>query len=177
MIQYTPDPNWHGSAWFYYNIGTTGSAHTEIAYVYITVNSVEDAPVAVDDAYPIDEDDILQVDATSGILANDYDGDGDPLTLQLISSPSHGSLLLNPDGSFTYTPDANWNGLDSFIYEISDGDQTDTATVTITVNPVDDPPVAVDDYVTTDEDTPITIDVLANDYDIEGDSFRLVGYR
>ncbi|MFW9884137.1 MAG: Ig-like domain-containing protein, partial [Candidatus Thorarchaeota archaeon] len=176
MIRYTPDSNWHGSAWFTYNIGTTGSSQTDLAYVYITVNSVEDAPVAVDDAYPIDEDGVLQVDAASGVLANDYDGDGDSLTLQLISNPSHGSLLLNPDGSFTYTPDPNWNGMDLFIYEISDGDQTDTATVAITVSPVDDPPVAVDDYVTTDEDTPITIDVLANDYDIEGDSFDLIGY-
>jgi hypothetical protein len=170
MIQYTPDSNWHGSAWFIYSIGTTGSTQTDTAYVYITVNSVEDAPVAVDDAYTIDEDGILQVDGASGVLANDYDGDGDSLALQLISSPTHGSILLNADGSFTYTPDADWYGDDMFEYEVSDGDQTDTAKVIITVNPVDDPAVAVDDYVTTDEDTPINIDIMANDYDIEGDN-------
>ncbi|MGY5865609.1 MAG: Ig-like domain-containing protein, partial [Candidatus Thorarchaeota archaeon] len=130
----------------------------------VTVNY---APVAVDDAYSTNEDTVLQVDATTGVLENDNDIDGDALTVQLVSGPSHGSLTLNVDGTFTYTPEANWFGEDSFEYEVSDGALTDTATVTITVNPVNDAPMATDDEVSTNEDTPVTIDVLANDNDID----------
>ncbi|MGY5862433.1 MAG: Ig-like domain-containing protein, partial [Candidatus Thorarchaeota archaeon] len=168
-IQYTPDPNWHGTITpLRYGVRDSLQAESNAAYIYITVNSVPDVPVAEDDVYIIDEDAVLQTDVTTGVLANDFDGDGDALTVQLISGPAHGSLIFNADGSFIYTPDANWFGEDSFVYEVSDGALTDTATVTITVNSVNDAPVAVDDYVVTDEDTPIIIDYMANDYDIEG---------
>ncbi|MFW9801684.1 MAG: tandem-95 repeat protein, partial [Candidatus Thorarchaeota archaeon] len=176
VISYTPDPNWHGSTSALWYTIWDSVAVSETAYIHITVNPVNDAPVASDDYYIVDEDTTLTIDAPSGILANDTDIDGDLLTAALLSGTSHGSLTINSDGSFIYTPDPNWNGMDSFIYEISDGDQTDTATVTITVNPVDDPPVAVDDYVTTDEDTPIIIDVMANDYDVDGDPFDIFAY-
>jgi VCBS repeat-containing protein len=149
-------------------------ASSGTGYIYITVNSVPDAPIALDDSYAVDEDTVLQHDSTTGVLVNDFDSDGDPLTLQLVSGTSHGSLVLNADGSFTYTPDANWYGVDSFVYEISDGTFTDTATVTITVNSVNDAPVAIDDYVTTDEDTPVIIDIMKNDYDIDGDPFSVL---
>jgi hypothetical protein len=135
------------------------------------VNPVDDAPVANDDTYAIDEDTVLQVDASGGVLANDYDSDGDSLTVQLMSGPLYGVLTFNPDGSFAYTSDENWFGIDSFVYEVSDGTYSDTATVYLTVNSVNDAPVAVDDYVVTDEDTSVIIDFMANDYDIEGDSF------
>ncbi|MFX1441204.1 MAG: tandem-95 repeat protein, partial [Promethearchaeota archaeon] len=155
-IRYQPHPNFYGvlPPWYYGIDDPSGADST--ALVYITVNSVLDAPVAVDDSYAVDEDSILHVDAVDGVLANDFDNDGDILSLYLISGTAHGSLVFNADGSFTYTPDTNWYGVDSFIYEVSDGIFSDTATVAVTVNPVDDPPVAVDDYVTTDEDTPIT---------------------
>src|SRR5690606_29372129 len=109
-----------------------------------------------------------------GVLANDTDADGDALTAVLVTGPTNGSLTLNEDGSFTYTPNEDFHGTDSFTYQASDGGQVSAeATVVITVNPVDDEPVAADDAYATDEDTALTIDapgVLANDTDDEGGS-------
>ena len=77
---------------------------------------------------------MLTVNAASGVLANDSDADGDALTVSLLSGPAHGTVSLNADGSFTYTPAVNYNGGDSFTYSVSDGNGgTATATVTLTV--------------------------------------------
>jgi VCBS repeat-containing protein len=98
------------------------------------------APTAVDDAYATDEDAPLSV-AAPGVLGNDTDPDGDTLAAALVSGPSHGTLTLNPDGSFTYTPDANYNGPDSFAYRATDGSlDSNTATVSLTVSAVNDAP-------------------------------------
>ena len=109
--------------------------------------------------------------AAPGVLGNDTDADGNPLSAGSATDPAHGSVTLNANGSFTYTPDANYNGPDSFDYTVSDGQGgTDTATVTITVTAVNDAPVAGDDTYTTDEDTPLTVaapGVLGNDTDVE----------
>src|SRR5207247_6377767 len=79
-------------------------------------------------------------------LANDTDVDGDPLTAVLATAPTKGTLALNANGSFTYTPNANVNGSDTFTYRASDGTLTSAlATVTITITPVNDAPVATDD--------------------------------
>jgi VCBS repeat-containing protein len=101
--------------------------------VTITISPVNDPPVAVDDAYSVAEDTTLNV-AAPGVLGNDSDTDGDPLTAALLSNVSHGSLNLNSNGSFTYTPDTSFSGIDSFEYTSDDGSgNTDTATVIITV--------------------------------------------
>ena len=86
----------------------------------LTVNPVNDAPVAANDAYTTDEDTPLTRPAP-GVLANDTDVDGATLTAVLVTGPAHGTLALNADGSFTYTPAANFNGSDSFTYQASDG--------------------------------------------------------
>ena len=105
------------------------------------------------------------------ILVNDTDANGDPLTAVLVTGPAHGSLSLNANGTFTYTPHANFNGTDSFTYRVSDGKSlSDPATVTIAVIPVNDAPVANDDEVTTDEDTAVSGNVLGNDTDVDGNS-------
>jgi VCBS repeat-containing protein len=99
---------------------------------------LNEAPVAVDDAYATDEDTVLTV-AAPGVLANDTDINPDSfLTAILVSGPANGTLTLNADGSFTYTPNANFNGTDTFTYTVSDGglESVTPATVTITVNPV-----------------------------------------
>ena len=111
----------------------------------------------------------------AGVLANDTDPDpGTTLSAQLVSTTSHGSLTLNPDGSFFYTPQANFVGTDAFTYTASDGEtSSSTATVTITVNPVNDAPVAVGDLYGTAEDVPLVVNapgVLVNDTDIDGPS-------
>jgi large repetitive protein len=170
-FSYTPSADFNGSDSFTYSV--TDGIETAEATVTITVNPVNDAPVAVDDAYTVDEDTELTVDAAGGVLANDTDVDGDPLTVSLVSGPANGSLTLNADGSFSYLPSADFNGSDSFVYSVTDGIETAEATVTITVNPVNDAPVAVDDAYTVDEDTELTVDaaggVLANDTDVDGD--------
>jgi VCBS repeat-containing protein len=98
------------------------------------------APTAASDAYATNEDVPLNVPAP-GVLGNDSDPNGDPITAMKLTDPTHGSLTLNANGSFTYTPQANVNGSDSFTYAANDGTQNSSpATVTITVNAVNDPP-------------------------------------
>jgi len=126
-------------------------------------------PVAEDDSYVTDEELTLAVFAP-GVLTNDHDVDGDPLTAVLGTPPTSGSLILSPDGSFSYTPDLDFFGPDTFTYYANDGESdSNPATVTITVNNVNDPPVAVDDAYETDEDTTldVTPGVLANDIDVD----------
>ena len=103
--------------------------------------AVNDRPTAIDDSYSVNEDGLLNVSAT-GVLANDTDPENDALTAVLVSGVSDGSLTLNANGSFTYTPSANFNGSDSFSYRPKDAmvNSASAATVTITVNSVNDVP-------------------------------------
>ncbi len=126
-------------------------------------------PEAEDDSYFTDEETLLFVDAP-GVLYNDHDVDGDALTAVIDTMPSNGSLILSSDGSFSYTPELDFFGEDSFTYRANDGESdSNPAIVTITVNLVNDPPVAVDDAYETDEDTvlDVTPGVLLNDYDVD----------
>jgi CSLREA domain-containing protein len=133
--------------------------------------AVDRTPVAVDDLYSTDEDTPLTIEAP-GVLLNDSDPDGDTLTAVLVSAVSHGTLTLNGDGSFTYVPDADFNGTDTFTYQANDGfEPSNIALVTITVNPINDAPLAVDDAYSVDEDATLSADalvgVLANDSDVD----------
>ena len=138
----------------------------------ITVENA--APVAVADSYSTDEDTTLTVPAP-GVLANDTDANLDTLTAVLVDgiTPDEGTLTFNADGSFTYLPAANFNGVVTFTYKANDGlVDSAPATVTITVNPVNDAPVAVDDYYTMQAAQTLTVDapgVLANDTEVDGD--------
>src|SRR5206468_1452868 len=138
----------------------------------LTVTPVEDAPVAVDNSAMINEDTPLSVPAP-GVLGNDTDPDaGDVLRALLINGPSNAATFnLKSNGAFAYIPKPNFNGKDSFIYKASDGTlESNVATVTIVVNPVNDPPVAADDNYTIDEDTPLKVatpGVLSNDSDVD----------
>ena len=99
----------------------------------INVTPVNDAPVAEDDSYVTSQGTPLTVPAP-GVLENDSDVDGDSLSAALATGPSHGTVTLNPDGSFTYTPDSTFSGTDTFTYTVNDGNGgTDTATVSIDV--------------------------------------------
>src|SRR5207247_1584793 len=131
-----------------------GQADSNVATVSLTVTAVNDAPVAGNDSYTTAEDTALTVTAP-GVLSNDSDVDSPSLTAVLVSGPMHGSLTLNSDGSFSYMPAANYNGSDSFSYQANDGHAlSNVATVLITINPVNDAPVANDDSYSTNEDTP-----------------------
>lgn len=172
---YTPNANFNGSDSFTYK-ANDGSADSNIATVAITVRAINDAPVADNDAYSINEDATLNV-AAPGVLDGDTDQEGSPLTAILVSGPAHGSLTLNADGSFTYTPTANYNGPDSFTYKANDGTaDSNVATVSITVNPVNDAPIANNDTYSTNEDVTLTVaapGVTANDTDIDGPSLSV----
>ncbi len=137
----------------------------------ITLEVLNVAPLAVDDAYTTDEDIALTVPAR-GVLVNDTDFDPTILTAVLVAEPTNGSVVLNADGSFTYTPEADFNGTDTFTYMANDGhDNSNVATVTITVTNLKDQVQAVDDEYATDEDTTLTVaapGVLANDIDVDG---------
>ncbi|MBX7448721.1 tandem-95 repeat protein [Mycolicibacterium sp. 3033] len=163
---YTPDANYNGADSFTYT-ATDGAATSAVATVTITITAVNDTPAAVNDSVTTTEDTVL----TGNVLTNDTDIDGDTLTAALVAGPSHGTLTLNPDGSFTYTPDANYNGADAFTYTASDGLATSAvATVTISITAVNDTPLAINDTVTTNEDTQLIGNVLTNDTDIDGDT-------
>ena len=176
-LTYTPEANFNGTDGFSYLV-SDGSAESEVATVTINVASVEDPPLAVNDEYITDEDTPLAIDAAAGLLANDSDPDSSSLTVAMVSGPVHGTVILNADGSFDYTPSADFNGVDGFSYVVSDGTlESDVATVTLNVNSVEDAPLATDDAFATDEDTPLIVDVagvLANDSDVDGDSLTAV---
>jgi VCBS repeat-containing protein len=133
-------------------------------------------PIANDDFYNISEDTTLNVVAP-GVLGNDIDDDGpEALTAFLDDNVNHGNLIFNIDGSFEYTPNSDWSGIDYFTYHAYDGENnSNIATVTITVNPQNDDPVANDDAASVEEySSNNQIDVLNNDYDIDGDSLEVI---
>src|SRR5262249_50068348 len=114
--------------------------------------------------------------AAPGVLANDTNPDQATLTAFVVNGPNHGSVVLNGDGSFVYTPAPFFNGTDTFTYKALNGlaVSAGVGTVTITVNPVNNARVARDDTAATNEDTPVTIPVLANDTDVDGDALTPV---
>src|SRR5690606_7466468 len=128
------------------------------------------APVAVNDTGSLDEDTAVVL----SVLANDSDPDGDPLSIASVTQGANGSVVVNPDGTLTYTPDADFHGTDGFTYTVSDGKGgTDTASVAVTVAPVNDAPVAADDTAGTAAGTAVTVSVLANDSDVDGDTLSV----
>jgi UDP-3-O-[3-hydroxymyristoyl] glucosamine N-acyltransferase len=169
---YNPGADFNGEDTFTYK-ANDGYVDSNEATVTIAVVGVNDPPVAYDDAYTVDEDGTLIV-AAPGLLGNDSDVDGDLLVPILVGGVSNGTLILNGDGSLTYTPDADFYGEDSFVYKANDGYvDSDLATVTLFVVSMNDRPVAVGDQAATNQDLPLTIDVLANDFDVEGDTLTV----
>ncbi len=169
-VTYTPEADFAGTDSFTYTV-TDGTGLGDSALVTVTVTPVNDTPVAGDDTTVTDEDTPVVVD----VLADDTDPDGDALVVAGLGDPAHGTVTVGADGRVTYTPEADFAGTDSFTYTVTDpAGASDEATVTVTVRPVNDPPVAVDDAVSTDEDTAVIVDVLADDTDVDGDALTLV---
>ena len=148
-----------------------GSSELTTDAASVTISFANAAPVARSDAFSTDEDTPLTV-AAPGLLGNDGDADGDGLTAALVAAPAHARLTLHPDGSFTYTPVANYNGPDSFTYRASDGNlSSGLATVSLTVASVDDAPTCPRASATTDEDA--AIDVTPSCADIDSGALSL----
>lgn len=161
------------------DMGNSGSGGEQIDddTIHITVTAVNDNPFAADDEYSTSEDNALTVSAANGLLSNDSDIDDDALSAVAVSSTTNGALSLNADGSFVYTPDENFNGIDSFTYRATDGRlQSATRTVTLNVAAVNDASVSVDDEFTIDQLTVLELSaangVLVNDFDVEADTLQ-----
>ena len=167
---YRPSADWNGIDAFSYR-PTDGSAYGTPVLVTILVSSVNDAPTARPDSYMLDEDTTLSV-AAPGLLTNDFDIDGDPLSIALGRLPLHGTLVWGGDGGFSYTPTRDWFGIDSFTYSVSDGALSSTTTVTLVVSNTDDGVTAVDDFYAGQEDTALIVPaaqgLLANDSGADG---------
>ncbi|MFW1386664.1 tandem-95 repeat protein, partial [Vibrio parahaemolyticus] len=140
----------------------SGSANLDIL-------PINDAPNAENDVITTEEDTAVTID----VLVNDSDVEGDALSIQSASVPSEQGSVDIVDGKLVFTPAENFNGEATITYIVTDGDLTDEAKVTVTVTPVNDSPVAVDDTTSIQEDTAVTIDVLPNDSDVDGDKLSI----
>ncbi|NVC50093.1 tandem-95 repeat protein, partial [Vibrio diabolicus] len=135
----------------------------------LDIKPVNDAPIATNDAIQTDEDSQVVID----VLANDSDIEGDDLSITSASVSEEQGIVEIVDGKLVFTPSENFNGNAAISYTISDGELEDEAQVSVTVNSVNDAPIALNDATITEEDTSVTIDVLPNDTDIDGDALSI----
>lgn len=163
-VTYTPVANYAGADLFTYTIADSAGSLSNVATVNVTVSAVNDAPVALADAYNAEVGRVLNV-AANGVLANDTDLDGPALSVASadVTSLLGGSVIVAADGSVTYTPPASAvdGVVDSFAYVVTDGTLTSGATVSVTLHVY--PPTANADSLVTAEDSVATVNVLAND--------------
>ncbi len=194
-FKYSADgTNWHTASSYTHALTVTeigpfagptaaGGYTAQVDYFFNTAAPIvpEDAPNAppnaVDDVLTTALDTALPINVFADLLANDSDANGDPISLSGFTQPGHGTLVDNGDGTLTYTPAGGFLGSDSFTYTASDGADSSQGTVTVEVaDPSSAPPVAQDDPVSTNEDTPVVINVLANDSDPDGDPLSLQSF-
>ncbi|EFL87815.1 Ig-like domain-containing protein, partial [Ahrensia sp. R2A130] len=166
QITYTPNANFFGTDTFLYTVQTPdgqGGFLVETARITMNVASVNDAPTASGNTAVTSEDNPV----TGFVTMSDVDGD--PLVATLLTPPTNGTVVVNTDGTYSYTPNPDFNGNDNFVVEVSDGQGgTTTATVAVLINPVNDAPVAVVDAPVTDEGTPVSGTITITD--IDGDT-------
>ena len=173
-IEFTPAADFYGIAVFEYTV--TDGVKTFTGLAQVNVSSVNDTPVANNDTAVTEEDTPVTILARE-LLGNDRDIDNDALRIHRVNNTVNGTANVNAEGNIEFTPDANFNGTATIEYSVTDGIDNDTATIEINVSPVNDAPLANNDTATAiDEDTSTTIlksELLANDSDIEGDSFSI----
>ncbi|MEN0039553.1 MAG: retention module-containing protein, partial [Cellvibrio sp.] len=167
---YTPNANYNGGDSFVVTV-SDGNGGTTTSTITIGVLPVNDAPVSNNQNLVTDED----VAINGQVVASDVDGD--TLGYTVSSQPTNGTVTLNPaTGAFVYTPNANYNGSDSFVVTISDGNGgTTTSLITIGINPVNDAPVSGNQNLTTPEDTALTGQVVASDVDGDVLAYAVTG--
>jgi hypothetical protein len=168
VITYTPAADFNGSDSFSYEVSDFQGAISAVTQVIVTINAQNDLPVLANDLQVTEEDMTVIIN----VLANDTDID-DSLnsnSLVLVTEPVNGEAQVI-DGQISYTPVADFNGSDSFTYRVADstGAFGEAATVTLNISGSNDAPVAIDDAITTNEDTGVTLNVLTNDSDIDSE--------
>ncbi len=162
----TPTADWNGSETLTFT-ATDPSGESISQTVNFTVAPVAD--IVADKATVVED-----TSTVIKVLGNDtFESDGKVVSLDTNNGPANGTVLVNPDGSVTYTPNDNYHGTDSFTYIVTSGGVSESTTVSVDVTPVNDAPVAKDDIATTQEDTAVTIDVLPNDSDVDGDKLSI----
>ncbi|EJG0564114.1 tandem-95 repeat protein, partial [Vibrio parahaemolyticus] len=162
----TPTADWNGSETLTFT-ATDPSGESISQTVNFTVAPVAD--IVADKATVVED-----TSTVIKVLGNDtFEGDGKVVSLDTNNGPANGTVSVNPDGSVTYTPNDNYHGTDSFTYIVTSGGVSESTTVEVNVTPVNDAPVAKDDIATTQEDTAVTIDVLPNDSDVDGDKLSI----
>ncbi|MCR9303194.1 tandem-95 repeat protein [Vibrio diabolicus] len=162
----TPTADWNGSEILTFT-ATDPSGESVSQTVNFTVAPVAD--IVADSATVVEDTPTI-----INVLGNDtFDGDDKVVSLDTSKGPANGTVSVNPDGSVTYTPNDNYHGTDSFTYIVTSGGVSEFTTVNVDVTPVNDAPVATNDNAVTDEDTLVTIDVLPNDTDIDGDKLSI----
>ncbi|WP_252973552.1 Ig-like domain-containing protein [Vibrio navarrensis] len=164
-IVYSPEENYFGEDSFTYTVADAAGAVSNVATVTMTVTPVNDAPMAQAQSQTLDEDNSLVIT----LVGSDIDNDDDTLQYVITEPVSHGVLEPLTNNSWRYTPEANFNGSDFFLFKVSDGD-LDSAEVRVdlTVNAVNDTPTATDVSAMGEEETPLTITL--NGSDVEGSS-------
>ncbi len=171
-VTYAPNADFFGVDAFTYT-AADGLGGVAAANVTVAVVAANDAPEAGDGAVTTAEDAAVDI----AILAMCSDADGDALSIDSVSRPEHGTAI-SAGGSVTYVPDRDWSGADAFAYTVSDGrGGTATGELRITVTPANDAPVALPDAAATDEGIAVTIPVLANDSDPDGDALEIVSVQ
>jgi len=169
-LSYIPDDGFQGTDSFTYTV-SDGNGGVDVAEVTVAVAGVNDAPTALDDTSNTDEGMPVEIP----VLLNDTDPEGDRLVIQSVTSPEHGVAAIAED-AVEYTPTGEFNGVDQFSYAVSDGQGgTATATVFVAVAGINDAPIAQDDSGTTAQGQSISIPVLGNDDDPDGDSLTISG--
>ncbi|HIF5656282.1 TPA: tandem-95 repeat protein [Vibrio parahaemolyticus] len=162
----TPTADWNGSETLTFT-ATDPSGESVSQPVNFTVAPVAD--IVADKATVVED-----TSTVIKVLGNDtFESDGKVVSLDTNNGPANGTVSVNPDGSVTYTPNDNYQGTDSFTYIVTSGGVSESTTVSVDVTPVNDAPVAKDDIATTQEDTAVTIDVLPNDTDADGDKLSV----
>ncbi len=174
ILKYTPALNYHGLDSFAYVI-TNSQGVTATARVNINVEPINDLPQVTNENIVIMEDELIIL---KNLMANAVDLDGDTLTIFSFQQGTFGSVVLTSENTLTYTPAADFSGLDSFSYEIADGSgENITGTVNIEVKAMNDAPSAVDDSVEVLEDESIALrSLLENDSDIDGDTLFIESF-
>ncbi|HCE5136940.1 TPA: tandem-95 repeat protein [Vibrio parahaemolyticus] len=162
----SPTADWNGSETLTFT-ATDPSGESVSQPVNFTVAPVAD--IVADKATVVEDTPTI-----IKVLGNDtFEGDDKVVSLDTNNGPANGTVSVNPDGSVTYTPNDNYHGEDAFTYIVTSGGVSESAIVEVNVTPVNDAPVAKDDTAITDEDTPVTIDVLSNDTDVDGDKLSI----